>query len=262
MNTNEHELESTSRAIGVHSCPFVVKPDLNRWLIVFVFAIAMAWVESAVVFDLRTMVHRIEPYQADPLPLIGKLGPVELVRELATMIMLLTTGMLAGKTWRARLGYSAIAFGVWDIFYYVFLKVMCGWPHSLFDWDILFLLPLPWWGPVLAPVLIAMLMIAWGTLVTQFEREPISRVTNCATWAMNFTGMMLALYVFMADALRVAGQGVPVVRKVLPVEFNWRLFLVALVLMAAPVAQLLWNPKNGGRRREESLTETEAGVIV
>ena len=221
--------------------------EWNRWLIVAVFAIAMAWVESAVVFDLRTMVHRIEPYQADPLPLVGRLGPVELVRELATMIMLLTVGVLAGKTWRARWGYALVAFGVWDIFYYVFLKVMCGWPHSLLDWDILFLLPLPWWGPVLAPVLIAILMIAWGTLVTQFEHQPVSRVSHFATWAMNFTGIFIALYVFMADALRVADRGTFVVRKVLPVVFNWPLFLVALALMAAPVAQLL----NNGRRRSE-----------
>ena len=215
--------------------------EWNRWFIVCVFAIAMAWVESAVVFDLRTMVHRIEPYQADPLPLIGKLGPVELVRELATMIMLLTVGMLAGKTWRTRFSYSAIAFGVWDIFYYVFLKVMCDWPHSLLDWDILFLLPLPWWGPVLAPVLIALLLIVWGTLATQFEHKSASRVSNFAPWAMNFTGMMLALYVFMADTLRVASQGVFVVRKVLPAEFNWPLFLVALALMAAPIAAPLFN---------------------
>ena len=74
----------------------------DRWLIVCAFAIAMAWVESAVVFDLRTMVDRIQPYQENPLPLVGKLGPVELVRELATMIMLFTVGVLAGKTWRAR----------------------------------------------------------------------------------------------------------------------------------------------------------------
>lgn len=218
--------------------PSLSTAEWNRWLIVCVFAIAMAWVESAVVFDLRTMVNRIEPYQADPLPLVGKLGPVELVRELATMVMLLTTGMLAGKTWPQRFGYAAIAFGVWDIFYYVFLKVMCGWPHSLLDWDILFLLPLPWWGPVLAPVSIALLMIAWGTLATQFEPKLFSRVSTCTTWAMNFTGMILALYVFMTDTLRVADQGTMVVRKVLPTEFNWPLFLVALALLAAPVVRL------------------------
>src|SRR6185503_14790450 len=56
-------------------------------------------------------------------------------------------GGLAGATWPARLGYSIVAFGVWDIFYYVFLWVMTGWPTSPLDWDILFLIPLPWWGP-------------------------------------------------------------------------------------------------------------------
>ena len=229
--------------------------NLGRTLTVVVFAIAMAWVESAVVFDLRTMVDRIEPYQADPLPLVGKLGPVELVRELATMIMLLTVGMLAGKKWPQRLGYSAIAFGVWDIFYYVFLKVMCGWPHSLLDWDILFLLPLPWWGPVLAPVLIAVLMIVWGTRITQFDVAPNSRITSLAAWSLNFTGMFLALDVFMTDTLRVADQGVPVVRQVLPTAFNWPLFVVGLALMAAPILAPLLN-----LRRPR--TESASGAVL
>lgn len=223
--------------------PEASRTNWRRWLVVGVFAIAMAWVESAVVFDLRTMVDRLEPYRADPLPLVGKLGPVELVREFATLVMLFTAGVLAGKTWRARWGYTLVAFGVWDIFYYVFLKVMCGWPHSLLDWDILFLLPLPWWGPVLAPVLIALLMIAWGTLATQFEPKPFSRVSTRVTWVLAFAGVLLALYVFMSDALRVADQGVEVIRKVLPVEFNWPLFLVALGLMAVPLARLLLNPR-------------------
>src|SRR5664279_3778879 len=105
----------------------------RRWAVVVVFAMAMAWVESAVVLYLRTMIDRIDPYQPNPLPVIGGLGPVELARELATLIMLVTVGTLAGQTWRSRLGYAAIAFGVWDIFYYVFLNWMCGWPHSLLD---------------------------------------------------------------------------------------------------------------------------------
>ena len=61
----------------------------------------------------------------------------------------------------------AIAFGVWDIFYYAFLRLIVGWPQSLWDWDVLFLIPLPWWGPVLAPVAIAVLLIVGATLVTQ-----------------------------------------------------------------------------------------------
>lgn len=214
-------------------------PTIRRWLIVVVFAIAMAWVESAVVFDLRTFINRIEPYQPNPLPLVGKLGPVELVRELATLIMLFTVGMLAGTTWRARSGYMLIAFGVWAIFYYVFLKVMSGWPHSLLDWDILFLLPLPWWGPVLAPVLIATLMIAWGTFAVHFERTTTTRWSNRRTWMCCLAGAVLALFVFTADTLRVANHGALAIREVLPTQFNWPLFLVALALMSVPLLEEL-----------------------
>jgi hypothetical protein len=215
------------------------KSGWGRWFIVVVFAIAMAWVESAVVFYLRTYIDRIEPHQANPLPLIGSIGPVELVRELATLIMLLTVGLLAGRTGRERFAFSLIAFGVWDIFYYAFLKVMCGWPHALLDWDILFLLPLPWWGPVLAPMLIAALMIVWGTLATQSVWRPPSSRASAGVWVLSLLGVGLALYVFMADAVGVVDRGVTAIREVLPIHFNWPLFCVALALMAAPVVLLV-----------------------
>jgi hypothetical protein len=211
------------------------QPNPARWWIVATFAIAMAWVESAVVFYLRTMIGRIEPYQPDPLPVIGGFASVELPRELATMVMLFTVGWLAGRTWRARLGYAAIAFGVWDISYYLFLKIMCGWPHSLLDWDVLFLLPLPWWGPVLAPVLISLLLIVGGAFASQFERIPSATPLNWLIWISSFTGVALALYVFMADALTAAPRGLEAIRTVLPERFNWPLFGMALALMSAPV---------------------------
>ncbi len=119
----------------------------TRWIVVAAFAVAMAWVEAATVFYLRVLVDRIEPYQVNPLPIVGILGQVELVREAATLVMLAAVGVLAARTWRTRIGYSAIAFGVWDIFYYAFLRVMSGWPTSFFDWDVLFLLPAAVVGP-------------------------------------------------------------------------------------------------------------------
>ena len=217
-----------------------VEPLMKRWLVVVAFAVAMAWVEAASVYYIRTVTDRIEPYQADPLPIRGILGHVELVREAATLVMLFTVGMLAGGTWQKRLGYTAVAFGVWDILYYVFLRLICDWPNSLLDWDILFLLPLPWWGPVLAPVCIACLMIVWGTLASQSaDRGPATRLT-WTLWGLNAIGIALALSVFMADSLRAVHQGLNVARQVLPLAFNWTAFLVAVALMAAPVAQIGW----------------------
>ncbi len=195
------------------------------------FAIAMAWVEAASVFYIRTLVNRIEPYQADPLPINGAFGYVEVWREAATLVMLATVGLLAGRTWRRRAGYWALAFGAWDIFYYVFLRLMSGWPRTLLDWDILFLLPLPWWGPVLAPVSIALVMILWGTLATQWDDDAADARWP---WAFGWAGIAVALAVFMIDAWRALPNGRDAILQVLPTTFNWPLFWVALLLMASP----------------------------
>src|SRR5213592_1344470 len=203
--------------------PLTTKAEGRRWLVVALYAVAMAWVEAAAVYYLRSLFDRIEPYQPYPLPMAGGFGEAELIREIATLVMLFTVGWLAGATWRTRLGYSVVAFGVWDIFYYVFLRVLTGRPKSLLDWDILFLIPLPWWGPVWAPMSIAALMIVFGLVVGRNDspERPLwpGRVT---TWTAAFGGF-LALYVFMADSIRVvmAGGGTAQLRDMLPLRFHW-----------------------------------------
>jgi hypothetical protein len=113
----------------------------------------------------------------------------------------------------------------------VFLRLISGWPRTLLDWDILFLLPLPWWGPVLAPVSIAVVMIVWGTLATQSDETATdSRLALALGWA----GIVLALAVFMIDAWRALPAGRDAVLQVLPATFNWPLFWVALLLIASP----------------------------
>jgi hypothetical protein len=218
--------------------------ERTRWAVVATFAIAMAWVEAASVFYIRALVGRIEPYQADPLPLHGALGNVELWREAATLVMIAAVGALAGRTWHRRAGYAALAFGVWDICYYVFLRLISGWPRTLFDWDILFLLPLPWWGPVLAPVSIALLMILWGTLATQSSDAEIDAGW---TWVLGGVGIALALGVFMTEAWRALPHGRDAILQALPTTFNWPLFSVALLLMASPALQRM-----AARRRAPS----------
>lgn len=220
--------------------------DKSRWLLVALYAAAMAWVESAVVFYLRVMIDRLEPHQPNPLPItLFDFGRVEVAREVATLIMLLVVGWLAGKTTRARFGYAVIAFGIWDILYYVFLIPMTGWPRSLLDWDILFLIPLPWWGPVLAPLLISMLMIMLGTQLAWIDHLAPRKIA----WSLAFIGVWIALYTFMADSIQVIGGGAEAVRTVLPTSFNWLLFFLALILMSAPsldvVRQLIQNQNFG-----------------
>jgi hypothetical protein len=226
-----------------------------RWLLVVIFATAMAWVESAVVFYLRVFIDRIQPYQLDPLPVSFGFGQAELVREAATMLMLVCIGWLAGSNGRARFGYAMLAFGVWDILYYGFLVVLSGWPSSLLDWDILFLIPVPWWGPVLAPVSIAGLMVLTGSAITQMPAWP-----RLPAWMVSLMGAVLALYTFMADALSVLRDGPSAVRGVLPASFNWPVFGISMLLMAAPLLDMLWNLKKNPAMLKE--LEQRESVLV
>ena len=136
---------------------------------VVLFGIAFAWVESAVVVYLREIYYDGDFYfpilifWEDGQYLIDDLMKIELARELATIIMLISIGCIAGRTFLHGFSYFIISFGIWDIFYYIWLWVMIRWPESLMTWDLLFLIPLPWVGPVITPVLIAAAMVAAGS---------------------------------------------------------------------------------------------------
>jgi hypothetical protein len=208
----------------------------NRWFVVAIMAIAMAWLEAAVVMYLRFFIDRIDPYHVDPLPLIAELGEIELVREVATLVMLFCVGWLAGRERFSRLGYFLIAFGLWDIFYYAFLRVMGGWPETILDWDILFLLPLPWWGPVLAPVLISLLMIVFGSLLSTAEGR-LTRLTWWS-WLAVIVGVFLALAAFMQEALKALPASIETIRSILPVDFNWWLFSLAIFFFTVPIFEV------------------------
>ena len=208
--------------------------EKGQLLTVAVFAAAMAWVEATVVLDLRVLVDRLQPYQPEPLPDFGGLGGAEIVREAATLVMLLAVGWLAGKRGRTMFAYSAFAFGVWDISYYIFLVPLTGWPASFLDWDILFLIPVPWWGPVIAPVGISLLLIAGGTLMILLDRHGREACFSGWVWLPALGGIGLVLYSFMEASLGATANA----WEVLPMDFNWPVFLSGFGLMAVPVLDM------------------------
>jgi hypothetical protein len=169
---------------------------------------------------------------------------IEIGREAATLVMLAAVGWAAGRRWADRVGHSLVAFGVWDIFYYVWLAVLVGWPQSLFDWDLLFLIPLPWWGPVLSPVLISLLLIAAGTLAVLAAAQGRRLRLSLPEWGAAAGCALLALYVFMADALRALPGGAEAVANARPAAFNW-LLLLAACLGAAGVLARVFRPARG-----------------
>jgi hypothetical protein len=130
----------------------------KRIIWVVAFSIAMGFLEAAVVIYLRDLYY--PNGFTFPLRLMtDRNAIVELLREAATITMLLGLGMLAGRSVNERFAFFLSSFAIWDIFYYVFLKLFLDWPSSLFTWDILFLIPVPWIGPVIDPIIISLTMI-------------------------------------------------------------------------------------------------------
>jgi hypothetical protein len=170
----------------------------RRILWVCVFAVAFAFVESSVVVYLRALYYP-GGFSLPLRPVSPQHMVVELAREFSTLVMLGAVGMIAGTTRWSRFAYFAIAFGVWDLFYYVWLKVVLDWPASLFDWDILFLLPLPWIGPVLAPVLISLLLVTSGLIILHHESGGNSFVPGATAWQFASAGTLVILISFMWD---------------------------------------------------------------
>ncbi len=156
----------------------------GRWLrfgVVAVWAVAFAVVEAMVVFYIRRLfaleyhVRFSSEYTPAGFHFPSGYLDYERAREAATLVMLLAAAYLAGRTWPQRLAYYLVAFGVWDLFYYVWLYVLLGWPQSLSDRDLLFLIPNEWWGPVWEPVLISCGFIAVAAVILRWERRRAER---------------------------------------------------------------------------------------
>jgi hypothetical protein len=228
----------------------------KRFLGVSVYAIAMAYLEAAVVVYLRALLGLTDITDVDVS--LGPYGPVEIGREAATMMMLAAVGWMAGRHWKERWAYGLFTFGVWDIFYYAFLKLLIGWPASLLGWDLLFLIPLPWWGPVLAPALIAVLICVCAVLAVQRLERGLRLGVTPARLAAVLGGALLALYVFMSDAIHALLAGPVNWDALRPTLFDWPLFLVASALMALPALAATW-PKSAPPGSKAQLDTQAAG---
>lgn len=229
---------------------------LKRTLLaLLLFGIAFGYVEAAVVVYLRTIFVpvRDEAFRTvshtDLFPLLtvehlqaagpehARLLGTELGRELATIIMLAAMGLAIAGNFRQWLAGFMIAFGVWDIFYYVFLRLLIGWPESLLTWDILFLVPVPWIGPVIAPVIVSLSMILAGGII--LGREAAGRPLNFRRldWVLIFGGGLTVIVAFCWDWRHMIAGG-------LPRSFHWPLFALGEAIGAAGFLHTLYE-RNG-----------------
>lgn len=214
----------------------------RRLLWIAVYAVAMAYIEATVVVYLRGL-YGIQDLVRDVPTSVDAFTSIEVGREAATLVMLLAVGWVAGRRWSSALAYAAYAFGIWDIWYYVWLRVLVQWPASILDWDVLFLIPVQWWGPVLAPVLIAALMAAAGGIIAYRVERGDSFRWRWTGFGLLCLGAAVDFYTFIADALAALPGGWETLLHVKPSTFPWPLFLFGYGCMLLGTAMLVrWEP--------------------
>ena len=199
------------------------KSSLKRKLIwAGIFAVTMGYFEAALVEYMRELYYPegfAFPVKGIPIPFLL----IELGREIASIAMLVSVGALAGCCFIDRFAVFMYIFGVWDITYYAFLKVFENWPPSIFTWDLLFLLPIPWIGPVWAPVLVSVALI-WAAICIwrRLEKGKIVKPTP-----MEWIGETVAGLIIFGSF--ISGFQV-VLRKEIPQTFPWYIWLAGMTI--------------------------------
>jgi len=163
-----------------------LKISKQTLIIMGIFGIAFAFVESACVIYLRASTGLLPGYMQslsaiqqqssgiysqqilrENLP--ASLYTIEFLREMATIIMLASVTLLAANKIRERIAIFLWIFAIWDIFYYFHLFWTVRWPENLTTTDVLFLVPVPWISQVWFPILISSITLIVIYVNTSFE---------------------------------------------------------------------------------------------
>ena len=206
---------------------------------VLVFAGAMAYLEAAVVVYLEAALgsHVGDIFPLRPASELGNLIAIEVGREAATLVIIGAVGLLVGRSRLERLAWSAVVFGVWDIGYYAWLFVFSGWPPSLHTFDLLFLLPVPWAGPVWSPITVSAALIGVGLAAASAERKGGHLVAARRHWGAAIGGGLLVVLSYTLDAPRLIDGG-------LPGPYVWPLFVAGMLLALTAAVDVLRGPRD------------------
>ncbi|MCX6741978.1 MAG: hypothetical protein NTX24_02260 [Candidatus Pacearchaeota archaeon] len=241
------------------------KRDIKTFSWLALFAIAMAFVETTVVVYLRKLYYP----QGFNFPLNITIPSdvifIETVREICTIIMLLMVAFLAAKKIYQKFAYFIFAFAVWDIFYYIWLKVLIAWPSSLLTQDLLFLIPVPWMSPVLSPVLVSLSMIVLSFIIVNFSPKKIRK----REWFLLILGSVIIFISFIWDHTFaiikdgfiskfsnafLAKEFMNVIFTYIPSGYTWTAFLLGEVIALFGVYLIYRNAKKDQKelRREKN----------
>lgn len=180
----------------------------KKILLLFLFAIAMAYLEAAIVVYLRLLYYP-SGFSFPMLVIPTHVALIEIGREISTLVMIWAFAMLLGQNFKEKFCLFCLTFGIWDLFYYIWLFVQISWPGAWLEWDILFLIPLPWIAPWLAPALVSVALIVCSLIFLLRPQQFLDSIFNRYEWGIVILGGLLILASFFWQTKNVLNQGIP-----------------------------------------------------
>ena len=213
---------------------------LKQLLWLTVWGVTFGYMEAAVVVYLREIYYP-EGFSFPLVIIQDHILLTEVLREAATLLILWATACLTYKRLQSRFAAFFLLFGLWDIFYYIFLKLLLLWPESMNTWDILFLIPVPWAGPVWAPVLVSIGFIYTGTIILFYNHK-----NRFITFDRRF--VLLELFSALLIILSFMIPGSSILEQHTPTHFPWTLFLTGFLVGLAVFLYTVYRPDHANKQ--------------
>lgn len=157
--------------------------------------------------------------------------------------MLITVAFICSKNAIHRFAYFLLSFAIWDLCYYIFLKILLNWPESIFTWDILFLIPIPWLGTGIGAVILSMLMLVFSFVLLKFKPETVQILITFPSLIKLVTGSLVTIFSFIINYLifkaaspphltsNTINSGINMLNNYKPDEFYWWIYFTGVAIL-------------------------------
>lgn len=194
---------------------------MRRIIALLLFAVSFAYIEASVVVYLRDILYP-DGFSFPMRSLAPQRIIIEIGREFFSLFLIFSIALISSKGFWKVFSSFCLVFGVWDIFFYLWLKVTLDWPSSLFEWDLLFLIPAPWSGPVIAPIVVSITLIMIFILIELYKEIP---------FRLSVVQKTISLLGLLSIFISFIWNSSPVIKGEVPRFYPWHYLVLGETLL-------------------------------
>lgn len=142
---------------------------LSYLITLLALCIAMAYIDALASFYVRGMIqagHEGAEFATGAVQeMPQRIISLELTRQAAFVLVLLTVAIVAGRNGLQQAGSFIFCVGAWIVLRYIAIRALTDWPASLVELDAVIFLPEPLYAPIWMTLILGLALGATGVLL-------------------------------------------------------------------------------------------------